>query len=183
MADLVAGTVTIPANALAGQDITVTYQVTNAGGNPADGSWVDSLYLSPTPTWSVSDPLLGSVDQTQDIAPGGSYTGTLTAPVPGVTPGSYYVILRTNILDTLPESTLSNNESASLTQTAIDAPALTLGTPTDGSLNQGQYAYYKVDVSADQTLQIRLHEPDRGILERALRQLRHDADPEHLRLW
>ena len=69
-ADLVAGTVTIPANALAGQDITITYQVTNGGGNPADGSWVDSLYLSPTPTWSVSDPLLGQVDQTQDRRPG-----------------------------------------------------------------------------------------------------------------
>ncbi len=153
-ADLVAGTVTIPANALAGQDITISYQVTNAGGNPADGSWVDSLYLSPTPTWSVSDPLLGRVDQTQDVAPGGSYTGTLTAPVPGVTPGSYYVILRTNILDTLPESTLSNNQSVSLTQTAIDATPLTLGTTTDGALTQGQYAYYKVDVTADQTLAI-----------------------------
>ncbi len=155
-ADLVAGTVTIPANALAGQDITVSYQVTNGGGNPADGSWVDSLYLSPTPNWVVSDPLLGQVHQTQDVAPGGSYTGSLTAPVPGVTPGSYYVILRTNILDTLPESTLTNNLSASLTQTAIDAPELTLGTTIDGTLDQGQYAYYKVEVSFDQTLSVLL---------------------------
>ena len=79
-ADLVAGTVTIPANAIAGQDITIGYQVTNAGANPADGSWFDSLYLSPTPTWSVGDPLLGRVSQIQDVAPGGTYSGTLTAP-------------------------------------------------------------------------------------------------------
>ncbi len=39
-ADLVAGTITIPANAVAGQDITISYQVTNDGGNPANGSWV-----------------------------------------------------------------------------------------------------------------------------------------------
>ena len=62
--------------------------------------------------------------------------------------------MRTNIVDTLPETTLSNNLSASLTQTAIDAPALTLGTSTDGALDQGQYAYYKIDVSAEQTLEI-----------------------------
>ena len=154
VADLVAGAVSLPASAVDGQNITVTYQVTNDGGNPADGSWVDSLYLSSTPTWSVTDPLLGSVDQTQDIAPGGSYTATLTAPVPGVTPGSYYVILRTNILNTLPESTLGNNESASLTASSITAPTLTLGTPIDGTLAIGQAAYYGVDVAAGQTLQI-----------------------------
>ncbi len=91
--------------------------------------------------------------------PGGSYTGTLTASVPGVTPGSYYVILRTNILDTLPESTLSNNESASSAETAIDAPALALGISTDGDLSQAQYAYYEVSVTAGQTLEVSLTTP------------------------
>jgi hypothetical protein len=152
--DLVAGSVLIPANAVAGQNIAITYQVTNNGGVPANGSWFDSLYLSPTTTWNVSDPLVGTVSQTQNLAPGGSYTGTLTAPLPGVAPGSYYVILRTNILNSYPEVTQSNNLSASLTQTAIDAPALTLGTPATGTLNQGQAAFYKVVVDANQTLQV-----------------------------
>ena len=44
-ADLVAGTVTVPATALAGQDLTVTYQVSNGGGTLANGSWTDALYL------------------------------------------------------------------------------------------------------------------------------------------
>ncbi len=155
-ADLVAGTVTIPASAVAGEDITLTYQVSNNGSNPANGSWYDALYLSPTPTWSISDPLLQQVPETQNLAPGGSYTQNVTAPLPGVAPGSYYVILRTNILDSFPEQNLSNNVSASLTQTAIDAPALTLGTPTNGTLNQSQAAYYKVVVGAGQTLQVTL---------------------------
>jgi len=156
IADLVAGTVTTPATAVAGQNITVTYQVTNNGGQPANGSWSDALYLSPTPTWNVSDPLLGTVSQTQDLAPGDSYTGTLTAPLPGVAPGSYYAILRANILDNLAEQTLSNNLSVSLTQTMIDAPGLTLGKAANGTLSQGQSAYWKVVVSEGQTLQIGL---------------------------
>ncbi len=86
-ADLVAGTVNLQANAVAGQVITITYQVTNNGTNPANGSWYDSLYLSQTRTWSVGDPLLGKVLQTQDLAPGKSYSGTLTATMPGVCRG------------------------------------------------------------------------------------------------
>ena len=71
---------TIPATAVVGQDFTVSYHVTNGGGNPADGMWYDSLYLSPTPGWSVNDPLLGQVQQSQNLSPGQSYTGTLTRP-------------------------------------------------------------------------------------------------------
>lgn len=155
-ADLVAGTVMIPSNAVSGEDITIAYQVSNNGGNPANGSWVDSLYLSSTPTFNVSDPLLGHVSQTQDLAPGASYTGTLTAPLPGITPGTYYVILRTNILNSFPELTQANNLSASLTQTSIDVPALTVDTPSTGTLSQGQSAYYKVVVPAGETLDVAL---------------------------
>ncbi len=39
-ADLVAGSVTIPANTVAGQKISITYQVSNNGTNQADGSVV-----------------------------------------------------------------------------------------------------------------------------------------------
>ena len=154
--DLVAGAVSIPASGLAGQDATVSYQVSNDSSSPANGSWTDAIYLSPTPTYSPNDPLLGTVAEQQDLAPGGSYMGTLTAPLPGVAPGNYYVILRTNILNSLPESTLSNNLSASSTQISIDAPALTLGTPQNGTLAGGQSIYYKVVVPADETLEFTL---------------------------
>src|SRR5208282_2897201 len=147
---------TVPANRVAGQDITISYQVTNDGGNPANGSWYDSLYLAPSQTWSAADPLLGTVYQTQDLNTGSSYTGTLTASLPGIAPGSYYVILRTNVLDNLPEATLSNNQSASLTEVSIDALPLTLGTPVSSTLAQGQSTYYKATVAAGQTLQLTL---------------------------
>ncbi len=164
LADLVAGTVQVPANALAGLAITITYKVSNnlQSPNPIDGSWYDSLYLSSTPTWNVSDPLLGTVQQTHDLAPGDSYQGTLTAPLPGVTPGPYYVILRTNILNNIPEITLANNLSASLTQTSIDAPELALGASVNiPQVGANQSVYYKVDqVPAGQTMEIKLVSQD-----------------------
>ena len=71
-------------------------------------------------------------------------------------PGQYYVVLRTNILDSFPESNLTNNLSASLTQTSVDAPTLTPGVPATGSLAGGQSAYYKVNATAGQTFQLAL---------------------------
>ena len=64
------------------EDITISYQVSNGASVSANGAWYDALYLSPTPGFSVSDPLLGRVYQTQNLAPSGSYTGTLTATLP-----------------------------------------------------------------------------------------------------
>ena len=125
--------------------------------SPANGSWYDSLYLSPTPTWSVTDPLLGTVHQTQDLAPGSSYTGTLTAPLPGVTPGSYYVILRTNILDNFPEPTLDQQPEriADARRPSTPGPDAGHRRPV-ATLANGQSAYYKVTVAAGQTLQVSL---------------------------
>ncbi len=155
-ADLAAGTVTVPPSALAGQNITVGYQVSNTGGNAVNGSWTDALYLSPTTTWSSSDPLLGTVSESRYLAPGNSYMDSLTAPVPGVTPGGYYVILRTDIYEQINPPTATNNQSASATTVAIDAQPLTLGVPTNSALNQAQSTYYKVVVPAGQTLQVNL---------------------------
>ncbi len=64
--DLVAGTVTIPASAVPGQPITVTYAVSNNSPNSYAGDWYDSLYLSPTNGWQLANPLLGRVHHTAE---------------------------------------------------------------------------------------------------------------------
>ena len=45
-ADLAVGTITIPANAVPGQNATIAYTVHNQGANPALGNWFDSIYIS-----------------------------------------------------------------------------------------------------------------------------------------
>ncbi len=155
-ADLVAGTVTIPATATPGQPVTVTYSVTNAGANPAVGSWFDNLFLSTDDTWDLGDAFLGKVLHTGDVAGGASYTETLTAALPGVTPGTYKLIVRTDVRNQVRETNDANNTFASLDRFSVDVPALTLGTAATGTLADGQVAYYRVDVAAGEALLVTL---------------------------
>ena len=154
-ADLVVGTITIPANAVPGQNATISYTVTNQGANPALGSWSDSIYISADNQWDVGDALFGRVQHFGDVASGGSYSETLTAALPGVLPGDYYAIVRSDIRNQIPESNESNNLKASLDQFNADAERLELGTADTGSLAQGQAVYYKVDVAAGETLRVK----------------------------
>ena len=141
---------------MAGQNITITYQVTNNGGNPANGSWNDSLYLSPTADVERRATRCWARSARRRISrPAAVTRARLTAPLPGVAPGSYYVILRTNILNTLPGA-----DAEQQPERVVDADrnrrtrARRWARPPTAPLNQGQSAYYKVVVRAGQTLQV-----------------------------
>ena len=155
--DLVAGTLTIPANASPGLSTTITYMVTNNSAQIAYGGWADALYLSPTPTFnSATAVLFGEQQHLQTLQAFSSYTATITAPLPGILPGNYYVILRSDVKDQIPETDKTNNISASLTAVSIDTPVLTLDVPSTASPAQGSSLYYKITVEAGQSLVIAL---------------------------
>ncbi|WP_053540396.1 ELWxxDGT repeat protein [Anabaena sp. WA102] len=137
-ADLVVGTITIPANGVTGQSASITYTVTNEGSNAVVGNWSDSLYLSKDGQWDINDLFLGQVDNSREVLSGNSYTNTLTASLPGVVPGDYQVIIRSDIRNEIPESNESNNLKATLDKVNMDVERLILGTPSTGSLAQGQ---------------------------------------------
>ncbi|MEF7616672.1 CARDB domain-containing protein [Aquincola sp. MAHUQ-54] len=153
-ADLLVGEITIPVNAIPGRDATITYTVTNQGTNPALGSWRDSIYLSADDTWDIGDLLFGTVQHNGPVAGGASYTEALTAALPGLTPGNYRVIVRSDILNTIAESNEGNNVSASLDAVAIDVETLALGTPASGTIATGQAVFYKVVVGAGETVRV-----------------------------
>jgi RHS repeat-associated protein len=155
-ADLVVGTITIPANAVPGLNATLSYSVRNQGENTAFGTWFDSIYISADEQWDVGDALFGRLQHTGDVPAGTSYSGSLTAPLPGVTPGEYNVIIRSDILNRIPESNENNNIGASLDEVSIDAQALVLGAPVTGRLGQSQSIYYRVDLKAGETLLVSL---------------------------
>jgi subtilase family serine protease len=152
--DLVAGQITIPVNAVPGQNMTVSYTVQNQGSNTALGSWQDSLFISADTNWDVGDKLFASVIHTGDVPPGGSYTNVVTAPLPGVLPGDYHVIIRSDILNHLTEADKSNNIAASLNSAAMDVQRLALGTPAGNTLGTGQSAFYKFDATNGQTIRL-----------------------------
>ena len=152
--DLVVGTIEVPLNGLPGEQISVTYTVQNQTAGSSTGAWHDSLYLSLDEQWDLGDVFLGRVLHTGGIDSLGSYTETLEVPVPPVAPGTYRVIVRTDIRNQVAEINDANNLGVSLEEIEIDVPELQLGVPVLGTLQQGQTRLYKIEVPAGETLQI-----------------------------
>lgn len=158
--DLITGTIIIPTNADLGQNMTVTYSVFNTGSNAAIGSWEDAIYISPTTNFSINDPLFATVQHTGTVPPQTGYTNTVTAPVPGVLPGQYYVIVHSDILNSIPETDVSNTIASSPSTVDATIDQLTLGTPVNGALSAGQSAYYSFYATNGQTILIQLNSAD-----------------------
>jgi subtilase family serine protease len=154
--DLVAGVLTVPANAQPGAEVSIAYSVDNQGLNDAIGNWYDSLYASTDGVWDIGDMLIGRVRHTDGVLAGESYSETYVGSLPGVLPGDYQVIVRTDIRNHVPEADESNNISASLDSVIVEAPSLELGVPSAGVLSPGQSAYYRVELSAGETLKLSL---------------------------
>jgi len=155
-ADLVVGDITIPANSSPGQSATITFTINNNGQNPANGAWTDALYISSDGTWDAGDALFGRALHLGNVAAGGSYTTTLTANLPGLLPGNYKVIVRSDIRNNLVESNENNNLAASLDAFTVNVPSLALQVPSTGTLSNDGAVYYQVTVQTGDTLVIDL---------------------------
>ena len=152
-ANLVVQPFTVPANAVAGQTLTVTYQVDNQSDNAVTGTWTDSVYLSTQTTLNSSSVLLGRVQQT-GVAVNGQYSQTVTAPVPGMLPDDYYVIVLADSLGLVPELNRASTELASTSPVQVTLPTLALASPISGTIASGQSLYYQLTLSAGQDVAI-----------------------------
>ena len=173
--DLVVEEITLPATGVPGEEVTLSYTLRNQGSDAIFGVWNNSIYLSADDQWDVNDQLLirhlatpvtsvgpnvvgssasGSYNAFLALDAGESYTKTVTASLPGAVPGDYRVIVRSDILNQVPETDESNNTSVSSGLINVDVEQLELGTPRNGMLDQGQSVYYKVEVPEGETLQV-----------------------------
>ena len=149
---------TAPTAATVGQQITVNWQTTNTGGNDANGNWQDSVYLSTTPSITSSSILLGNAVHQGGLTAGASYNASLTAALPFLPPGNYYVLVRG---DSLNQLAIANRADEILAATsgplAVAVPALTLDAPTaDAFSAANQDRYYQVTVPAGGSLSVAL---------------------------
>lgn len=158
-ADLVAGSISLPANAQPGQAMAITYRVDNASSNAALGAWRDTLYLSKDDVLDTGDVVFGSVDVYGPVAGGTFYTRTVNATVPGIDPGEYKLIVRSDVRNVLVEASEANNLSASVDAVTLDLPELQLGVPVTGNLGAGQSLFFKVTVGAGEALRFTLDGP------------------------
>jgi RHS repeat-associated protein len=143
-----------------GQNLTVNYSVQNAGNATSVSSWVDSVFLSSAPAINSSSVLLGQVTHSGAVAAGGTYSGTLKAPVPAIAPGSYFVIVEVDSQGFVAQSNRSGNVLATTSAVQVTVPSLALAaagttpTPAAGTLAAGQSAAFEVQVPAGQTIQL-----------------------------
>ena len=102
-----------PATVTPGQNLTVAYSVSNLGVTTTISAWTDSVFLSTSKTLTSAAVLLGRVDHEGAVAGGGSYQATLTAPVPGLLPGNYFVLVEADSGGDVPDLDRANNVLAS----------------------------------------------------------------------
>ena len=154
-ADLVAGVIIVPANGTPGMQASISYTVSNQSTEAVAGKWTDSLYFSKDAIWDVNDSLFGKVEISGPLAGNASYTKTASGALPGLIGSDYYVIVRSDIFNQIPESNEANNLKVSLDTTRMDVEVLALGTPDSAAFtSQNQAIYYRVDVAAGETLRI-----------------------------
>ena len=151
--DLNVGTISVPGSVMVGETATFTYTVNNLSTIAEQGSWYDALYLSSNGSWSPTDPLIGEVYHTGGIAGDGSYTGTLTAQLPGAVPGKYDVIVRTDVLSEVSRHQRNRRFHEPGFHKHAD---LVPGTAATGTLTTDQSVYYQLVVGAGETVNLAL---------------------------
>jgi YD repeat-containing protein len=156
--DLVPASVTAPTSKTDGQSITVNWQVQNQSPNAVAGSWQDSVYLSAAPAITSNSILLGSAIHSGGVAANSAYSGSLTAALPALAPGNWFVLVDVDSHYQVADINRANNTLAATTgQLDVSVPALTLGAPLNDSFTSAdQDHYYQVTVPAGGSLTIAL---------------------------
>lgn len=154
--DLAANNVSLaPSSGVPGTQTTISWTVSNVSANNTASTWTDAIYLSTNNFWDITAALVADVNHT-GLAANSSYNGSWTGPLPALSPGAYYAILRADVRNTVPELDLSNNVVVSPTTLTTDVPVLPLGQPVTNQLTTGAAQYYKINVAPGQTVQINL---------------------------
>ena len=147
--DLIAVQLDFPTSMASGEDMTVSWQLRNIGLNPATGRVRNAVYLSSDAEWSSDDKMLGYADMNINIAANGEQSCELSGSITGFDEGSYYVIVKVNILNALNESTYENNVCVSMLTTEITFPTLAIGETIQRTIFPERSIYYKIEVGAE----------------------------------
>ncbi|TAK36653.1 MAG: hypothetical protein EPO21_01945 [Chloroflexota bacterium] len=107
--DLVLTSYGAPSTAMPGQTVPLAWTVRNQGNEDAAPSWQDRVYLSTDTVYDSGDTYLASVTRSLTVAMGGSYSVTQNVVLPKVGAGSYYLLFRTDMYNTVKELDEDNN--------------------------------------------------------------------------
>jgi hypothetical protein len=156
-ADLRVEDIVVPTGGKSGEAAQIQFTVANRSVNTAKGSWSDAVYLSSDANWDIKDRFLGRVVHSGNLVQDATYTSTLTANLPALTPGQYRIIVRTDAQNQVYEG---DNEVNNLTTAAsainLSATELPLNQILATTLTTGQERLYHLVVPKGETLKVSL---------------------------
>ncbi len=120
--DLEVSAISAPSPAIAGHDLSITYQVSNTGSTATpNAGWYDSIYLSRDITLDASDTKLTDVWHSGALESGGHYSNTATIRLAEGLEGSWYLIAATDSRNDVFELDNDNNVFASSAAITINS--------------------------------------------------------------
>ena len=122
-ADLKVETVTLPANAEAGEALNISYRVTNTGETDASTDpWVDIFYLSQSSSLDLSAAVyLGSATHSGGLRAGKAYENSVNFALGAQLSGEYFVVVLTDYNNNVFELNNSNNIASSAASVMVTA--------------------------------------------------------------
>ena len=141
-----------------GQGVNVTWTVTNSGNAAAqNSSWGDSVYFSTNATLDENDRILADVITNGPLNVGASYTKSAALTLPIVSPGSYYLILKTDngnfVFEGLGENNNTRNLAFPITAPPVDLQVTAVNAPATANSGQTMTVNWTVaNNGTDQTI-------------------------------
>jgi len=134
--DLIVTSATAPGSAVLGEQIEVSWTVSNQGDFPASADWYDCVYVSDDPIYGSGDTQV-TWEQIQDqtpLAAGESYTITKTVAITGMAPGSRYLLFVADGYNYQGETDETNNVKALLINLSAPDLIVTFATAPDSAV-------------------------------------------------
>ena len=129
-ADLTVTKMAVPSRIMAGEAITLSYNIANQGEYAAKGKLRDVLYMSKDNKWDENDTMIGVVNGDVNINPATEITRTVTGRITNMPEGDYYLIVRTNSTHAIAENDYDNNQTVSYSSSTVAFQTLSLGGTT-----------------------------------------------------
>jgi subtilase family serine protease len=131
--DVVVSSLTLPAVAASGSNVTASVTTKNQGAGRADAS-VTRFYWSVNPVLDATDRLLDGVQPVPELMPGLSSVASIEIEIPaGTATGKYYVLASADDPDALYESNETNNTRSRLISIGPDLDVSSFSVPSEGA--------------------------------------------------
>ncbi len=166
--DLAVTNVSGPAGGMPGDAVTVSWTVQNQLDQPITGMWTDAVYLSIDEQWDINDRRLATLNHIGTLAPNDGaaagedeYEQSLDVTLPGVFPGPWYILVRTDATDAVLEDS-GKVDNTMATPIDMTLPELTVcpaqnPCPVPGTFtDQRRALYWKLEAVAGEDLLVTL---------------------------